>query len=61
MGTADDILRENTIEKKDIGIAPVTDVTAGPLKPVLLENGKWKFPEYENATKLFHKLQKEDR
>ena len=61
LGTADDILRENPIEKKDIGIAPVTDVIAGPLKAVLLENGKWKFPEYANVTKLFHKLQKEDR
>ena len=61
LGTANDILRENPIEKKDIGTAPVTDVIAGPLKAVLLENGKWKFPEYANVTKLFHKLQKEER
>ena len=42
-------------------MVPVTDAVEGPLKAVLLENGKWKFPEYANVTELFHKLQKEDR
>ena len=40
LGTADDILGENTFEKKDIGIVPVTDIIAGSLKVVLLEDGK---------------------
>ena len=26
-----------------------------------MRNEKWKFPEHANVTKLFHKLQKEDR
>ena len=39
LGTANDIFRENTIEMKKIGIAPVTNIIAGPLKAVLLENG----------------------
>ena len=60
LGTADGILGENTFEKKDIGIVPVTNIIAGSLKVVPLENGKWKFPEYANVTKLFHKHQKED-
>ena len=39
-GTADGVLGENTFQKKDIGIVPVTDIIAGSLKVVLLENGK---------------------
>ena len=39
LGTTNDIFRENTIERKKIGITPVTNIIAGPLKAVLLENG----------------------
>ena len=51
------LLRENTIKKKEIGIAPVTDIITGPLKAVPLENGKWKLHQYANVIKVFHKLQ----
>ena len=60
LGTGDDILRDNSGGKKDIGVASVTDIIAGPLKAKFLGNGKWELPEYSDIQKLFEKIQKED-